>query len=156
MKRLIMILPLVGCIPPEIDEKGPELVEVEFTSDYFDGNTSTLYTEPSMELDPDTMTYTFQLVIHTRDGHKETKAKNKYDSVYVPVTKLDGTLAIPGFEIPPRMTATIDGANDRTFTFTDPIVLPATVMGQVMHAHFQAHDADGLASNIVDADIGLK
>ena len=153
MRRYILIaLALGACVRPpnEKTQDGPTItVKLKPPSGF--GATSD-DSSPYLSLGTGATSYTFQFIITTNRG--ETYDGNKY--THPDVTKASGTVQLAGANIPAIMLDVDTTQSEWTYTGHDMISVPSSFKGQKLTVHGDAHDANGLSSNLVDFMVSLQ
>ena len=145
--RLALLLFVVGCTIPERDQAGP-VIHIDLQSSFVDvGDTTSM---PEFSLNGDAQ-YSVMVTINTTAGNEM-----KQDSTSTfPVSNYTATFTVPSVTFPDS-PYTSDEFDDKTFTRTNPLVIPASSKGQSLKVHVDATDSRGLASNVLDFSVALK
>jgi len=144
--RIALLVLLVGCTIPERDQAGP-VIHIDLASSFQDvGDTSSM---PQFSLDGD-LQYSVMVTINTTAG---TETKQDSESMF-PVENYTATFTVPSVTFPDS-PYTSDSFDDKTFTRTNPLIIPASAKGQSLKVHVDATDSRGLASNVLDFSVAL-
>ncbi|HTL36147.1 MAG TPA: hypothetical protein VL326_23610 [Kofleriaceae bacterium] len=149
---LVLAAPLAACIQPPVSKSqtGPTItVTLDPDSGFEADNTDT---NPYLTLPTNATQYSFKLIVKTNTG----EAYDGNDYTHPDVTMATAAITLASANIP-TLTLTVDNTlSDWTYT-SQGITVPASFKNTgTMMVHADAHDASGLASNIVNFNCALK
>jgi len=152
MKRLVLIaIAASGCIKPpgEKTETGPTIT---VTLDPDSGSNATSdQSSPGLSLATGATSYTFKLIVDTNKG----SAYDGSTTMYPDVTEVHASIMLAGANIP-TLTLVVDTTMTEWTYTSQTVTVPSSFKTQSMMVHSDAHDDNGLASNILDFNCALR
>ena len=149
---LLAVLALAGCPSDDIEVTPPE-VHITLETPYSATSDRALF--PSLSRNSIEPQYTVNVAIDTLSGSVDNRTTDEY-TLYL-VKSFTATFEVPGVAIPDSEYTTIGtGEISRTYARRDPIVIPASAMGQKLSVHVEAADEHGTPANVLDFTVLLE
>jgi hypothetical protein len=141
----LLALLAAGCIKPpgEKTQTGPTILVTLDPDSGFEATSAE--SMPDLTLPTNATQYSFDLIVDTTRG----QAYDGSTSMYPDVTNVNASITLAGANIP-ALTLTVDTTMSEWSYKSQKITVPASFKMQSLVVRADAHDDDGLASNIID------
>lgn len=146
---LLLLVVLSGCTIKERDLTGP-VIHINMDQGFV--NVSDEFgSMPEFILDSDP-SYSIDITLSASAGEED----NGTTLSYSPVQSFHATFALTSMTLPDVSFDEQADGDDRVWMSSSPLDIPASAKGQTMHVHVDAQDGNGLASNIIELDVGMN